>query len=684
MMKNPLSAGMLLAVLLVAFGLPVSAFSATHALLIGIADYRQTEFSSLDGPLNDLDLTKTVLVRHFNIPTNQITVLTNARATHQAIQNAFARLADKVQTGDLVYIHYSGHGSEMTDLNHDETSGMDQTWVPYGARSISAPDAGLDSFDIIDDELHQWLIPIAEKSAYVVLVSDSCHSASITRSPLNLGRALPPDRRRHPKGGQPAIALPPNVLSIGAAMDDQNANEFINDEGMVFGLFTWHWCQALSSARPDETWDDVFQRACLLLADSVGWRQMPQRTGAANRGIFNGAFPPPSKVVRVTGIMDQGKTVALNAGRLTGVTKGSVYQIQNGNEKSIRLTISRVKESWSMGRLSHGSARIGDGFVESIHVYPFKPIKVFIGGDFAQSRDREPIRQLYSRIDGLPQYKTVYNQAVCDLVLYLLRPKACPDGQSSAGGAPPLPRSDVQAPLQAWFLSPDETLLADNLRIDMTDIAEGLRLVEENLGKLARIKEMDRLPRTPVDQFALTVQATLYRLDPTCKADDNTCVAFDPKLGMHRKQTPIRAWQLDGLHPRKGDVLDFTFENRSDREWYTYLVEIQPNGHIAAIFPAYQNMASRARLGPGKKIDLMNDVGVGVILDNIGKDKLRFIITRKPINIQLLEQRAFKTRAINPLEQLLGNAAHGMRGETAVSVDDWQSIQVDFQVDGSF
>lgn len=680
MVKMPLPLGITLTVVLLALGLSPHADAGNYALLIGISDYSETAFNSLGGPLNDLTLLKTVLTRRFNIPTDQIRILTNAQATHTSIKAAFSQLAGRIRPGDCVYIHYSGHGSETKDLNHDEPGGMDQTWVSYGARSTAKRHEGLNDFDIIDDELCQWLIPIAHKSAYVVFVSDSCHSATVTRGPAIQGRALPADPRHHPQGRQKSVALPSNVLRIGAAMDDQTASEFMNDEGGVYGLFTWNWCQALSDTRPHETWDDVFQRACLCLANAVGWRQHPQRTGAANRSIFNGAFKPPSKVIRVTGFDNNKKTVKLNAGMLSGVTRGSIYQAESGSTPPVELKITRVYDTSSKGRLHHGSARVGDGFVERIHIYPFKPVRIFVNGDYAQSLDKGLIQRLCGHVANLPEFEIAADQARCDLVLYILRPQTG-SGQSASGSlGQTLPQSIPQADPQVWFLSPDERLLADALRIGMTDITKGIGLVEQNLRKLLRLKEMEYLPQTPVEKFAISLQTTLYRLDSTCQANETGCISLDPQLGMHRKQLPTPPWQLDRLRPSKNDVLGVTLTNRTRQTWFTYLVEIQPVGRIIAIFPAYQDMASMARLSPGQSINLLYDAGVGIILDHTGRDKLRFIATRAPINIRLLEQQAFKTRSLNPIEQLLINAAHGTRGEAPVAVADWQSVQIEFQV----
>ena len=679
MAEIPRLLGITLTVCLTMIGLPPHALATNHALLIGIADYSETDFNSLSGPLNDLTLLKSVLSRRFNLSDDQIRILTNAQATHTAIKAAFSQLANRIRSGDCVYIHYSGHGSQTEDLNHDEASGMDQTWVTYGARAASKHHDGLNDFDIIDDELCQWLIPIASKAAYVVFVSDSCHSATVTRSLTLQGRALPADSRRHPQGKQKRVSLPANVLRIGAAMDDQTANEFMTMEGNVYGLFTWHWCQALSDACPNETWDDVFQRACLRLADSVGWRQHPQRSGGANRSIFNGAFQPPSTVIRVTGIQDNGKTVRLSAGMLSGVTRRSIYQAENGS-RSTELKITRVKDTWSIGRLSHGSARVGDGFVERVHIYPFEPVLIYVNGDYAQSLDKALIQQLAGHIDKLPEFEITADQARCDLVLYVLRPPISNDRPVHGSLRQTLPLSISQAEPQVWFLSAHEQLLADNLRIGMTDITRGIRLVEQNLRKLLRLKEMENLPKTPPDDFAISIQATLYRLDPDCREKEPDCITLDSRLGMHRKQPPVEALQLDRLRPSRNDVLGLTLTNRTAQAWFTYLVEIQPAGRIVAIFPSYQDMASMSRLSPGQRIDLLYDAGVGIIFDYAGRDKLRFIATRAPINIRLLEQQAFKTRSLSATEQLLINAAHGTRGEAPVAVADWQSVQFEFQV----
>ncbi|TGO02842.1 hypothetical protein PN36_18285, partial [Candidatus Thiomargarita nelsonii] len=95
---------------------------------------------------------------------------------------------------DFVYIFYSGHGSQTKDLNGDEPSGYDQTWVSYGARTGRQ---GIDNYDVLDDEIDKWLSNLYEKTQNVVFISDSCHSATVTRGAAATSRAIKEDKRPH-------------------------------------------------------------------------------------------------------------------------------------------------------------------------------------------------------------------------------------------------------------------------------------------------------------------------------------------------------------------------------------------------------------------------------------------------------------------------------------------------------
>ena len=57
----------------------------------------------------------------------------NRKATKAGIVGAFKRMIASCKHGDVVYIHYSGHGQQMTDVHNDEKDGLDECWIPYDA-----------------------------------------------------------------------------------------------------------------------------------------------------------------------------------------------------------------------------------------------------------------------------------------------------------------------------------------------------------------------------------------------------------------------------------------------------------------------------------------------------------------------------------------------------------------------
>jgi hypothetical protein len=81
----------------------------------------------------------------------------------RAIQQAIAQLTPT----DILLITYSGHGSTTPDLNKDEADGYDETWCLFDRQ-------------ILDDELYA-LWKDAPVGSRILVVSDSCHSGSVTR-----------------------------------------------------------------------------------------------------------------------------------------------------------------------------------------------------------------------------------------------------------------------------------------------------------------------------------------------------------------------------------------------------------------------------------------------------------------------------------------------------------------------
>jgi len=360
--------------------IPSSAIAVgKHALLIGIQEYdyipkgSRSRIQSLNGPINDVKLTKSVLRERFGFQEDNFIILLNKQATHTGIKNAFQRLIDRVKSNDFVYIHYSGHGSQTEDLNGDERSGKDQTWVSYGARRTN--EAHIDNYDVLDDEINAWLAAL--KTDQIVFVSDSCHSATVSRA-VSQGfvRAVEDDKRPHLLGKPIYSQLTTHHgIRVGAARDDKQA---------VDGVFTWHWVQSLQQAQAGNTWNDVFKRTYIQISARRYNKQQPQIEGDHRQQVLGGGFTPQPPTVPVEKIADD--WIEIKAGLPSGVTKGSVYRLykpQHPNLQNLpRLTIMDFNQKnpfVSYGEPEpEGAFQTGDLVIEEEHVYHFPPIKVYL------------------------------------------------------------------------------------------------------------------------------------------------------------------------------------------------------------------------------------------------------------------------------------------------------------------
>lgn len=145
------------------------------ALCIGINDYPGVS-SDLYGCRNDAtDWTDALAARGFAVRT-----LLDSAASGAAIRTGVADLLARAGTGDAVVITYSGHGTWVPDLDGDEPDGRDEAICPHDI-AANGP--------LLDDEL-STLFAAAAPGVRTVLISDSCHSGTLTR----LSRPLGDDR----------------------------------------------------------------------------------------------------------------------------------------------------------------------------------------------------------------------------------------------------------------------------------------------------------------------------------------------------------------------------------------------------------------------------------------------------------------------------------------------------------
>lgn len=309
-----------------------SPFPAKRALLIGIGRYAHLPPErQLHGPPADVAALADLLTNAHAF--DHITTLVDEQATRKAILNAFADLVDATQPGDLVLIHYSGHGSRVPDIHGDEADGWDSSLVPHDGRD---PD-GL-APDILDDELNPFFGRLVNErqAGDLVLIFDSCHSAGMTRADGDApfpawSRSLEPPTpvagSRLVESAAAASAAPPPMwqpageqfIAFYACQGAESAFELKLTANTVRGALSHALLTALAGGEV-KTYRDLWESVSLRVAQ-ISPQQRPQVEGHLDYTIFGREAVRQMFYVPVLGMTPSG-LVRLGGGLALGLDVG--------------------------------------------------------------------------------------------------------------------------------------------------------------------------------------------------------------------------------------------------------------------------------------------------------------------------------------------------------------------------
>ena len=94
--------------------------------------------------------------------------------TKRNIEDAFSRICQYSQAGDVVFVHYSGHGGRVRDVSGDEEDGYDSTLIPVDFKR---------SGQIIDDDILKMLVKPMRQGVNCTILVDACHSGTVLDLP---------------------------------------------------------------------------------------------------------------------------------------------------------------------------------------------------------------------------------------------------------------------------------------------------------------------------------------------------------------------------------------------------------------------------------------------------------------------------------------------------------------------
>ncbi len=309
-----------------------------YGLIIAVGDYpRKTGWTSINS-VNDIGLIKQAL-QNQDFKDENIIVVKNADATKEGILTAIANLRAKIQPGDIVVIHYSGHGQQIFDDDGDELDSKDESLVPYDAL-VRYTSYYKGENHIRDDELGMIIADFRNtlgKDGQLLITLDSCHSGSASRG----GKARGGEATFAPPGWSPGSSSrtagsgliedvelndnpSPFVMFSGASADE------LNYEYEGYGSLSFSFLKAMNELGTDFTYRQLFSSISATM-NVISPNQTPVMEGDVDYKLFNGEYVNQQPYFSINSI-SASDLISINGGKLQRLFEGtSVHVLPAGS-----------------------------------------------------------------------------------------------------------------------------------------------------------------------------------------------------------------------------------------------------------------------------------------------------------------------------------------------------------------
>lgn len=341
-----------------------------------------TDWTNLEGCVNDAtEVKELVKVKYGFNDESKIKFIKNEEANRENIIKELNHLIQVSQKGDIVFIYYAGHGSQVYNSLSKEADKQDETIVPSDSYK------GVD--DIRDKELATLLNKLIEKGVKLTVIFDSCHSGSIGRG----GMDKTPSKKRTITGSLKDVKdgkIYPRpeekgALILSAAQDEEPAEEQTDDNEVKHGAFTVALLKSLQTLPTTASVETIFKSIRSILK-YYGKVQEPVLAGNNERKLSTlfdedrSTMPKNATTVSVT-FPERSDSLIIQGGWALGLRKG--VELTKFNDSTIKIKIDKVETvTKSIAKIIAGkfeSIKPGDLFIVSNWVADNKnALKLFI------------------------------------------------------------------------------------------------------------------------------------------------------------------------------------------------------------------------------------------------------------------------------------------------------------------
>lgn len=420
-----------------------------HALVIAIGDYPDNPAKFQDwndlSSLNDLVLLDNMLSEQ-KFKEEHIVRLVNQEATHNKIEKAFQLLLNKVQQGDIVYFHFSGHGQQVKDLGElDEEDGFDEALVAY-----NAPSKWYDGYDgsehFRDDELNFFINRLREKlggNGQIIIVLDSCHSGTGSRGGNDQATPRGIDRPCAPEGYSPQTAATMSAsdhdLSHSKAEGLANLSSFYGCEAddvnweykdlntqIQYGSLSYFFTSAISQLKENASHRNLYAKIVedMRLKNNSN-QQALLESDNKDELIFNGDFVAQQayfeliELINFSAKLAGGSLHGLQLGDTIGFFKNDVVSIKGNNPEfigcldelkaiSCNINLLKKREGFSAERVKYRAFVIGRKSA---------PVSVRVKVNMSKKKNRGIVKSFFVESTSIQLVEDNYEYSIEDTMI---------------------------------------------------------------------------------------------------------------------------------------------------------------------------------------------------------------------------------------------------------------------------
>lgn len=623
-----------------------------YALIIAVADYpeegRWPDISSD----NDISLIEGALLRQ-GFDKENMKVIVDDQAGKDLIVQEFKTLAGNVSPGDIVVIHYSGHGQQIQDDGNDEMDGYDEAIIPWDAQlrwsETYQGEKHLrdDEIKILTDEIREQLGP----EGNVLLILDACHSGTASRS-AELGVKTrgtevifsePGYKPSSNKGNNEDRSdidpekLAPMVTLSGASQHQLNYEYYDREKDTSYGSLSYAFSKAMNDADQETTYRVLFDRIKVNMS-TIAPRQSPQVEGEVDMEIFGGEVIEPKPYYLVTGYWDV-KSVTINAGNLMGIYDSSevaFYPLGTYKpEESEPIATGIIAYTTAVESDVVLSEPMDEETIRNTWVYITKQnygdndlnVKVDISND----KVFEDI--VIAKLSDMPKINIVENNP--DLILEM-------NNEHTRGN-------------RLQLITIDETELFAS---EVNNENEYKDVISDIVGSINSFMQVNLLKKIEMKDPDIDVTFEIVPVDLNTKVR--------PPEILHVYNSEEFRSEGDVLEFPDGHFFQIKVKNNGNTRAFYQIINIKPNNELFILLPSTNPRDKRT------PEEFVVDVGEGITLPYdffffeppYGNEYLKLIATREPIDLRMIiKSRGGSSRgpANTPFEDLLKNSYSGTR-----------------------